>query len=64
MKFHVPDMSCSHCTAAIEKGITAADAMAQVTNDLSSKTVEVESNLDVATIQKVLEDAGYPAEPV
>ena len=64
MKFHVPDMSCGHCTAAIEKDVKAADATADVASDLDSKTVEITSTLDVSALQKVLSDAGYPAEPV
>jgi len=64
MKFHVPDMSCGHCTATIEKGVKAADATARVASDLASKTVEITSTLDAPALQKVLADVGYPAESV
>ena len=63
MKFHVPEMSCNHCTAAIDKAITAADAGAKVKADLDSKIVEIASTLDAASLRAVLEKAGYPATP-
>ena len=35
MRFHVEDMTCGHCTAAIEKAVAAAGGRA--TADLASK---------------------------
>ena len=63
MKFHVPDMSCGHCTAAIDKAVKAADVGAEVKADLDSKIVEIASALDAASLRAVLEKAGYPATP-
>lgn len=60
-KFNVPDMSCAHCTAAIEKAVTAADARADLAFDLESHTVTVESSLDEAALAAILETEGYPA---
>ena len=37
MRFHVEDMTCGHCTAAIEKAI--AEAGGTATADLASKIV-------------------------
>lgn len=64
MKFHVPDMSCGHCTAAIDKAVKAADPDATVDSDLTSKTVTIASDKDAMTMQGALRDAGYPATPV
>lgn len=64
MNFHVPDMSCGHCTAAIEKALKAVDAKAIIDTDLESKTVIVDSREDAATLQSALSEAGYPASPV
>ena len=61
MKFHVPDMSCGHCTAAIEKALKTIDPDARVDTDLTSKTVTVASAKDAAALQTALEGAGYPA---
>ena len=44
MKFHVPDMSCGHCTAAIEKALKTIDPDARVDTDLTSKTVTIASD--------------------
>ena len=63
MKFHVPDMSCGHCTAAITKGIAASDPAAQVTTDLTTRMVTIDSTLDGAQMQAVLKAAGYDATP-
>ena len=63
MKFHVPDMSCGHCTAFIDKALKAVDPEASVDADLASKTVTIASAKDAATLQAALEGAGYPATP-
>lgn len=60
MKFHVEDMSCGHCTAAIEKAI--AEAGGAATTDLDSKTVTVEG-LDDARAAQAIRDAGYTPVP-
>ncbi|MBY6203207.1 heavy-metal-associated domain-containing protein [Maritalea mobilis] len=63
MKFHVPDMSCAHCTAAIDKALKAIDPAAKVDTDLTSKTVMISSGKDAAALQAALEGAGYPVTP-
>ena len=62
-KFNVPDMSCGHCTAAIEKAVTAADNGAELTFDLETHTVTVTSALDDAALAGILDKEGYPATP-
>lgn len=62
-RFTVPDMSCGHCTAAITKGIKAADAAAEVTCDLPGRTVEITSTLSADALAEVLRAAGYAATP-
>ena len=44
-RFTVPDMSCGHCTAAIEKAVKSIDPTATVACDLETKTVAVETFL-------------------
>ncbi|MGB0498145.1 MAG: heavy-metal-associated domain-containing protein [Rubricella sp.] len=63
MKFHVPDMSCGHCTAAIDKALKAVDPAAKVDTNLSTKTVTIASGKDAASLQAALKEAGYPATP-
>ena len=61
MKFHVPDMSCGHCVAAIDTALRVIDPDARVDSDLTSKTVTIMSAQDAATLQAALKEAGYPA---
>lgn len=63
MKFSVPDMSCGHCTAAIEKSLKAKDANAMIDFTLESRQIVVTSALDQAAILEALKDAGYAANP-
>ncbi|MCA0920788.1 heavy-metal-associated domain-containing protein [Pseudooceanicola nanhaiensis] len=58
-KFQVPDMSCGHCSKAITKAITELDPAAQVTCDLESKIVSVESAQDAAALKGAIESEGY-----
>ncbi|SEH87864.1 cation transporter [Paracoccus alkenifer] len=60
MKFHVPDMSCGHCRAAIEQAAVAAGGSATV--DLDSKTVTVEG-LDAARAAQAIAEAGFTPSP-
>ncbi len=59
IKLNVPDMSCGHCTATIDKAITAIDPTAKVSCDLATHTVEVESDLSERTLSEAIREAGY-----
>ena len=59
--FNIPDMSCGHCTTAIEKALSAADASATVTFDMDARTAEITSCLDDATLTQTLASEGYPS---
>lgn len=61
MKFRVEDMSCAHCTAAIEKAVAEAGGTAGA--DLSTKTVTVE-NIGAARAAEVITAAGYTPQPL
>ncbi|WP_372887737.1 heavy-metal-associated domain-containing protein [Shimia sp.] len=58
--FHVPDMSCGHCKAAIEKAVTAADGAASLSFDMEGRRVTITSALDEAALAALLEQEGYP----
>lgn len=59
MKFNVPEMSCGHCTAAIEASIKALDPAAKVACDLATHSVEVSSFLSESAVAAAIKDAGY-----
>ena len=61
MKLHIPDMSCSHCVATIEKAVKAADPSATVRPDLTAHTAEIETSVSSASLIAALEGAGYPS---
>lgn len=64
MEFSVPKMSCGHCVATIEKAITEADPAAEVSCDLDSHKVTVDTDLTATEAEAAMERAGYPAELV
>ena len=61
MKFNVPNMSCGHCTAAIENAVKTADPQAAVECDLSTRHVRVDSALTADEVRAIIRDAGYDA---
>lgn len=62
--YHVPDMSCGHCKAAIETAMRGADAAARLDFDMASRTVSVDSALEPSAIRATLAAAGYPATAI
>lgn len=59
--FSVPDMSCGHCRARVEKAIKGVDAGAEMSFDMAARRVDVESAADNGLLQSALKDAGYVA---
>lgn len=59
--FHVPQMRCGHCKAAIERAIRATDATARIDVDLAARTVTVDSRLEAAALVAAMADGGYDA---
>ncbi len=64
MEFSVPEMSCGHCTAAIEKAVKEADFAATIHCDLTTRHVIVETSLPVAEISAAIQQAGYESAPI
>ena len=56
----VPEMSCSHCEAAVSEAVSAVPGVESVTVDLESKRVEVRGvELDDGAIRTAIDAAGY-----
>jgi copper chaperone CopZ len=62
--FHIPDMSCGHCKATVEKTIRALDPAAQIEFDMAARRISVESSTDAGRVRTALAEAGYPAASV
>ncbi|WP_377513400.1 heavy-metal-associated domain-containing protein [Octadecabacter sp. R77987] len=64
MEFKVPEMSCGHCTSAIEKAVKGSDETATLACDLEARRVSVQSRLSVETVASLIKGAGYNNEIV
>lgn len=62
--FYIPDMSCGHCKATIEKTIKVIDPEAHINFDMEARRIALDSALSAANVQAALTEAGYPATPV
>jgi copper chaperone len=58
-QFLIPDMTCKHCEAMINAAVKEADAHADVKVDLANHLVSIVSNLDAATLEVTIREAGY-----
>lgn len=59
---NVPAVSCNHCKMAIEKAVGAMDGVGQVDVDVPEKTVTVDYDDAVVTLESIeatMADEGY-----
>ncbi len=60
--FNVPDMSCGHCKAAVEGGLSELPGVERAGADVAKGTVEVSYHEDTVTtevLEAAIEEAGY-----
>jgi copper chaperone len=57
----IPDMSCGHCKAAVEKALASVPGAGDVAVDLAARKVSVTGPADTAALLAALDAAGYPA---
>ena len=62
MEFNIPAMSCGNCVRAITEALKQADPEAQVTVDLPTKKVMVQTTQPRDALAASLKAAGYPAQ--
>ena len=58
----VPDISCEHCQATIDKTLGALAGVESVSTDIPSKTVHLRydpAQLTMASIETELDEVGY-----
>ena len=63
MKFHVPDMTCSHCVRSVTEAVKAISSNAHVVCDLDHNLVEVLDMVEASADKVIaaLEDVGFEA---
>lgn len=59
IEYSIPDMTCGHCAAAVERAIKSVDPTASARIDLASRKALVESVLEPSAIGASIEEAGY-----
>lgn len=57
--FKVQGMSCGHCVKAVTQAISAVDAKARVTVELSTGEVQVQSEQPRERLAQAIEQEGY-----
>lgn len=57
----VPDMSCGHCKAGVERAVAAVDPAARVAVDLAARRVTVDTAASAAALVAALDRAGFAA---
>lgn len=63
--FHVPNISCKHCTMRIEKTLHSMNGVASVNAEVETKKVTVtwdEAQTSWNDLRAALEKIGYPPE--
>jgi len=62
--FEVNDMTCGHCVSMITKAVKQADKDANVTVDLATKRVQIDSSsADETEFKEAIQEAGYTPMP-
>lgn len=64
--YFVPDMSCAHCKARIEKEVTGLNGVKAADALIESKVLMVQFDdqvVDSAAIEAAVSEAGYTANP-
>ena len=59
IRYHVPDMSCGHCEAAITGAVLEVAPRAQVDVDLATHQVAVVGATEGDKVLAAIQDAGY-----
>jgi copper chaperone len=58
-----PDISCEHCTNAIQNAVGALAGVQQVRADIATKQVDIDfdpNRVSLDKIEAVMDDEGYP----
>ncbi len=61
MELKIENMTCGGCAKSVTKAIQSVDANAKIEADPATRLVRIETAASSDALQKVLEEAGYPA---
>ena len=61
MELRIESMTCGGCAKSVTKAIQSVDPNAKIETNPAARTVKVETTATSAALQRVLEEAGYPA---
>lgn len=61
-RFRVPDMTCKHCVATIDKAVRAVDGVDDITINLDAHVVAFSGSADRTAVETAIRDAGYTVE--
>ena len=64
LRLKVPDMSCGHCAATIEKAAKSVDPAAQVDIDLAARVATIATTAQPERICTAIRTAGYENQPI
>ena len=61
--YNVPNISCGHCVATIERELCSVQGVQSVKGDLPSKqvTVSYDDEAVLSKVEELLQEIGYPA---
>jgi copper chaperone len=61
--YNVPNISCRHCVATIERELGSVEGVQSVKGDLATKqvTVSYDDEAVPGRVEQVLQEIGYPA---
>ena len=58
-KINIDGMSCSHCTASVEKALSSVSGIRKIKVSLEGKFAEIDGNFDIAEAETAISNAGY-----
>ncbi|MBB3222099.1 heavy-metal-associated domain-containing protein [Pseudoduganella umbonata] len=59
-EFQVEKMNCGGCASSVKRSVQGVDSSAKVDIDLSSRTVRVDTEVDIDKVKAAIIEAGYP----
>ena len=61
--FHIPNISCGHCTKAIENELKDLEGVSKIESSITDKTVTVQwqAPATLGKIKDTLKEINYPA---